>query len=270
MPTLLPINFLNSILKESLRVAQALATTVVERGAADTFRLALQRTLPWNRRALDEHLRARRVEQAAAISGFDEVYGVVTAGVRSIDQLNIQSSNAHHGRSYEPVLPHEFQRILSTAGTVFEGRTFVDLGSGKGRALLLASRYPFREVIGVEFAEELAQQARSNVRAFEGRSERVSPISVIHGDACEFEFPPTPLVVFLFNPFGASVMDRVVGRIASSMQHNPRPLTVLYANPIFDNLWNREPRLKSMLSRTDKLGYDGPCVPFTVRHYGRA
>jgi len=38
--------------------------------------------------------------------------------------------------------------------------TFIDLGAGKGRALLMASDYLFQKIIGVEFMPELHHARR--------------------------------------------------------------------------------------------------------------
>ncbi len=107
---------------------------------------------------------------------------------------------------------------------------FVDLGAGKGRALLLALAFPFAQIIGVEFAAELVQVARDNVRAL--REEQRSRIFLVHADAVDFTFPPRPLVVFLFNPFGADILRSVVTKLTRDGRATPRPLFVIYINPV--------------------------------------
>ena len=86
-------------------------------------------------------------------------------------------------------------------------------------------------IVGVEAASDLAQRARENVLAFRGGAPAAGPeIRVVEGDAAELEFPAGPLVVFLFNSFGESVMERVVANLVRAMEREARPVTVVYAN----------------------------------------
>ena len=66
---------------------------------------------------------------------------------------------------YEAITPEAFHGLLASIDLGDHDLTFIDLGSGKGRAVLLASLYPFRRLIGVEFSPELTEVARLNVQA---------------------------------------------------------------------------------------------------------
>ncbi len=59
------------------------------------------------------------------------------------------------GGQYQPSDPALFHEILHSMPIPVDGLTFVDLGSGKGRTLLMASEYPFQRIIGVEILAEL-------------------------------------------------------------------------------------------------------------------
>src|SRR5579883_1856526 len=50
-----------------------------------------------------------------------------------------------------------------------EGFTFIDLGCGKGRALIVATEFPFRAICGIEYSDELAAVARRNAARIERR-----------------------------------------------------------------------------------------------------
>jgi predicted RNA methylase len=110
--------------------------------------------------------------------------------------------------------------------------TFVDFGSGMGRVVLYAARLPFKQVIGVEFAEELHAAAEQNVRNTEGAPERLSPIRLYCMDATEFELPEGNLVCFFSNPFGEPVMERVIGRLTRSLVDQQRECMLIYLFPI--------------------------------------
>jgi hypothetical protein len=102
--------------------------------------------------------------------------------------------------------------------------TFVDVGSGKGRVLLMAAEYPFRRIVGVELLPELHQVARENVK----RDER---IELVLSDARDFHFPDEPLVVFLFNPFPPWVLRQVLRNLQESLTRKPREMFVVLHNP---------------------------------------
>jgi len=101
--------------------------------------------------------------------------------------------------------------------------TFVDLGCGKGRALLLAEEYDFKKIVGVDFAGNLARIAVRNAAKVGS-----SRISVVHGDVREFDFPAGPLVVFLYNPFSARITRSVMQRLIS----HPDTVYIAYVNPL--------------------------------------
>jgi len=115
----------------------------------------------------------------------------------------------------------------------FEEFTFIDLGSGKGRALLMAAEHPFRRIIGVELIPELHQACLENVRAFgqsNGRSGRLEApcVEALCIDARDFQYPLEPLVVYLFNPFPEPVFAAVLSSLGQSARENPRPIYVAY------------------------------------------
>jgi SAM-dependent methyltransferase len=140
---------------------------------------------------------------------------------------------------YQPIPPEQFRQIMSalaahlSPGTSFSQFTFIDIGAGKGRALLLASEFGFRRIIGIELLPQLVEVAHENVREFERRDMR-SEIEVICEDAMNFAFPPGPAVVFLFNPLRQSSLRRFLENLDLWMRQNSDPVYVVYANPIFE------------------------------------
>jgi SAM-dependent methyltransferase len=112
-----------------------------------------------------------------------------------------------------------------------EETTFVDIGAGMGRALLLASEMPFRKVVGVEMHPALARIARRNLAAWKkvGRV-RCGGVRIVKGDAGEFKFPKGPCAAFLFNPFGAAGMRRFLRHVRESFHDRPGEVDLLYVN----------------------------------------
>lgn len=115
--------------------------------------------------------------------------------------------------NYEPSPPSVVGEAL--AGLPIEGRTFVDLGSGKGRVVLLASRWPFARVVGVERRRRLHAIAERNRGLYEASAGRGAPIVFSRGDVTDHPLPDGPLLLWMFNPFGPEVIDAVCRRVAA-------------------------------------------------------
>lgn len=138
--------------------------------------------------------------------------------------------------SYQPIESPLFREMLNSLDIDFGQYTFIDIGSGKGRPLLMASEFPFRRIIGVEFLSELNAIAEENIRKFPDERKRCKQIEARLADATAFEFPSEPLVVFMFHPLPESGFRKVIANLVTSIQENPRPVWLIYANPIFEGI----------------------------------
>jgi hypothetical protein len=159
--------------------------------------------------------------------------------------------------AYQPTEPAAFHEMLNTlqqssnpGGTVLNFRdfTFIDLGSGKGRTLLMASDYPFRRIIGVELLPSLHQIALQNLRQYKNESQKCFALESICADGATFSFPHGPLVIYLFNPFPESGMRQVFRNLEQSLLHHPRPVYVLYHNPLLEHVLSEDAPLKKIAS----------------------
>lgn len=151
---------------------------------------------------------------------------------------------------YQPTDPALFHEMLTAVqqrvGLNFAQFTFVDLGSGKGRTLLMASDYPFRRIVGVEFLPALHQIAQQNLAQYKSDSQRCFALEAICADATNFLFPDEPLIVYLFNPFPESGLRRVMASLAESLRQQPRPIYVLYHNPQMEHVVVETTSLKQL------------------------
>lgn len=134
---------------------------------------------------------------------------------------------------YQPVPAEEFREIMTALAVDLSKFTFIDIGSGKGRALLLAAEHPFRRIIGIELIPELDEIARENVQKLNGQGLKVL-IELVCGDAITFSFPAEPTVVFLFNPLPQGALRRLMKNLEESIRRSPRALYIAYANPILE------------------------------------
>jgi SAM-dependent methyltransferase len=105
---------------------------------------------------------------------------------------------------------------------------FLDLGSGKGRVLCVAARYPFARVIGVEIAADLNAVARANLDRVR---RRCRDVELVTADAVEYEIPDDVTVVYLYHPFVGDTFRRVMGNLVASLDRAPRELRLIYALP---------------------------------------
>ncbi|MFZ0957836.1 MAG: class I SAM-dependent methyltransferase, partial [Candidatus Sulfotelmatobacter sp.] len=137
----------------------------------------------------------------------------------------------------EPALFHEMLGALEQQSHLdFREFTFIDLGSGKGRTLLLASDYPFRRIVGVELLPALHQIAQENLQKYKSESQKCFAIGSICADATDFPFPAEPTVLYLFNPFPESGLRRTLANLEQSLRQNPRPIYLLYHNPLLEHV----------------------------------
>lgn len=109
---------------------------------------------------------------------------------------------------------------------------FVDYGSGKGKILMLASRFGFRRVVGLEFSEELHRVAIANVKKY-GQRSGCRSIEPTLCDASSYVLKGDENVLFFFNPFEQDVLDGCLEQIEKSLSRNPRHLWVIYFDPRF-------------------------------------
>ena len=137
---------------------------------------------------------------------------------------------------YQPVEPALFREMMGALAIDFERFTFIDIGSGKGRALLLASQYPFRRILGIEFLPELHRIAQRNLQKILSTPPRCASVETICTDATEFDFPGEPLVVFLNNPLPEPALRKLIANLTNSLTATARPVVLLYANPILEHV----------------------------------
>lgn len=138
--------------------------------------------------------------------------------------------------AYQPTDPSAFREMMGALPIDYPEFVFVDLGSGKGRTLLMASEYPFRKIVGVELLPELHRVAKANVTDYQKQTGHTIPTETLCMDARDFVFPEMPLVVYLFNPLPEPCLRRVVSNLEASWTKTPRPVWVVYHNPVMESV----------------------------------
>jgi SAM-dependent methyltransferase len=166
---------------------------------------------------------------------YDLANGVRTSGL--VAGRHLKSGHAHdkHATAYYGVAPSVFHALLkrwrrTKPAAALERTTFIDVGAGMGRAVLLATEMPFQRVIGIELHPALVRAARRNLTVWRKAGRVKTPIRMVQADAVEFAYPAAPTVLFLFNPFGAVVMRRLLRVLARRFADRPGELDILYVN----------------------------------------
>jgi SAM-dependent methyltransferase len=180
------------------------------------------------------------------------MHGVDTSGLVPAKHLVTGHANDEHVTAYYGVAPSILHTLIDQWRETIpphpiSSYTFIDIGAGKGRGLLVASEYRFRKVIGIELNPDMTAIARHNVAHWIGTHEadftapRLAPIEVLEQDALDFDFPATPTLLFLFHPFEAPVLKQLLRRIETQFAKRPGTLDLLYVNSECADVLDRNP-----------------------------
>jgi SAM-dependent methyltransferase len=185
-------------------------------------------SLPW-RRAMWELVTSRRAYDAAGDASFDARHGTNTAGSVDPDRLGIDDARRREQAiCYLPSPASVTRWMLDRAVADPSTCTFVDLGCGKGRVVLLAAQRPFQRVVGVEISAELAATARRNVLEYRPPPPLVTSIDIVEADVTTIDLPETDLLLHLYHPFEPDVTAALLRRLESSPANPSRRVTIAY------------------------------------------
>lgn len=186
-----------------------------------------------------ESLRKRGVRQSFGIGWaylqdywFDLHYGTDTMRHVAMEDLIASEDKVNHGYGYQPTQAKAFAALLNELRLPKE-YGFVDFGCGKGRVLLLAAKYGFQAVRGVEFSHALCELAKSNIERYSRFVLVVATISIFEGNAEDYVIQRDENIFYFFNPFDDVVFKTVLDRLQMSVSENPRPIYVIYRNPLY-------------------------------------
>lgn len=186
---------------------------------------------------------------------FDKLYGTDTSGLLPGTRIAAGTGLAPEDlTAYYGVAPSILHGVIDlwlrecAPQQAVERTVFLDVGAGKGRAMLLASQYPFLRVEGVELNPELAAIAAQNISLWQTseNTESLAPIILHHGDATRHPLPEEPVFAYLFHPFEEKLLRRFVRHVHASVRRHARPFDLVYVNAEHDSLLDRNPGLKRL------------------------
>lgn len=168
-----------------------------------------------------------RLRRSLGQLAYEKRYGVRTADLIELDKLGI----AGEGRGYYVAASWRTLRRTLPRKAITPRDVFVDFGSGMGRMVLEAARFPFGRVIGVELSQDLHDIAEDNVRRTRQRL-LCRDIDLVRTDVLDYAVPDDVTVVFFNNPFQGPVFATVIDRLVATLDRNPRQLRIIYYNPV--------------------------------------
>lgn len=171
---------------------------------------------------------------------FDAVHGVDTRPW-SLADSRLPSESVGEAVNYEPVHTGVLHHVFASLPFRHEDYHLVDLGSGKGRTLLVGAEYPFKAITGVELSERSVQIARDNIARHAQRARiKCAAVEVRCENAINFSVPAGNLLVTMYNPFFGQTFQQCIEHLHHAALAEPaRKVWLAYINP-----WLGEPTLE--------------------------
>jgi len=178
-------------------------------------------------------------------SRFDHRYRVETRGFRTLHQLGLDAAKARESHNYRGTPEVLFDAAFDSLSIDWKCYEFVDYGSGMGKALLLAARFPFRQVTGVEFSAELHGIAERNIAHWRLPEKRCNSVRSVLGDAATWPLPKGDCLLYFFNPFRQALLRKVLRHIVLEAARKTSDVVyIVYIHPSFPEVFDEFPELK--------------------------
>ena len=165
----------------------------------------------------------------------EKKYSINTTGADELHKLEKLGIDISHATIYMPVSYTLLEEIFEQLPATIHNH-FLDIGSGKGRALCVAAHQGFKQVTGLDFSKDLCEAAKGNLTKTKQQIATFN-FKVINNDAFYFEIPDDVDCIFFFNPFDEIIMSAVVNNISTSLQNNSRKINIIYVNPLHKELF---------------------------------
>jgi SAM-dependent methyltransferase len=166
----------------------------------------------------------------------DRHYGIHTTGKDELKSLERKGIDISHATLYMPSSYNVLEKLMKEIIKYPSNKSFLDIGCGKGRVMVVAAEYGFTRIIGIDFSKEFCEYAKQVTRTYRARHPQVH-FSVKLADASYYTIDPDTTTIFLFNPFDEVITAHVVDNIIRSQQDHPRTIRILYVNPVHVNLF---------------------------------
>jgi len=162
---------------------------------------------------------------------YDAAHNVETAGEAHLADCGVPAEDIDRGNGlYRVTWGWLIRKSLRQLRIDHSRYTFIDYGAGKGKAMLMASDYPFKRIIGVEYSEKLHAIAAANCASYRSATQKCQALEPIRMDVLNYEPPSGPVVIFMCNPFDDATMQAVFGRWRACYGGRGKDIRIMYLN----------------------------------------
>jgi hypothetical protein len=162
---------------------------------------------------------------------YDARHNVETATEMPLEAAGVDEDDVRRGNSYyRATWERLIRRALDQLEVDYSRYAFIDYGAGKGKAMFVAADYPFRRIVGVEYAPHLHAITRRNCESFQSATQRCFNLETFCGDALTYDLPPGPVVCFMCNPFDEATLERVFEAWRERCAAGEHDIRIFYLN----------------------------------------
>jgi len=161
---------------------------------------------------------------------YEKLLGINTHSIVNLDKLTLAGENTDQNHHYQGASYYILFSIFEELPIETKNFPLIDYGCGKGRALFVAEQCGFTNLIGVDIAKELIDDANGNKAIYKKKNPE-SSIDFLFEDATKYKIPDNACVFYFFNPFGEEIMQQVIDNIKESVKQHPRKIYCIYLNP---------------------------------------
>jgi ubiquinone/menaquinone biosynthesis C-methylase UbiE len=158
-------------------------------------------------------------------------YSINTIKPERLKDLTIIEGDISKSSPYEALNYFILENLFENFCKLFPGeKSLIDVGSGKGRVMVAAAHYGFKNITGVDFAKELCVAAERNINKIKAQFPDTT-FNVYWKDILNYAINAGDKVFFLFNPFNNEIMEKFLEKIDRSVKEHRRTIYFIYANP---------------------------------------
>ncbi len=186
---------------------------------------------------------------------YEKQLGINTHSIVNLDKLTLAGEDSDQNHHYQGASYYILFSIFEKLPPETRNLPFIDFGCGKGRALFVAEQCGFTNLIGVDIAKELIDDANAN-KAVYVKKNKYSLIDFHFEDATKYQIPNEAQVFYFFNPFGEDILQLVINNIKASVKTNPRIVYCIYLNPKYKAVFDKN-GFKVMYAEKNKRYVEG-------------
>ncbi len=162
---------------------------------------------------------------------FDKRYGLDTWSWIKVNDLDIEVGDKQHASHYQPTHALPLKMLFKKLNFQDE-KNIIDIGCGKGKVMIVASKFGFKEVRGVEISPMLCKISCENLNRYQKKTNQKFTWKVTETNALTYQFNDDEDVFFLFNPFNDFILETVIKNIQFSLKRRNRKIWIIYNNPV--------------------------------------